>query len=80
MTTSQAMTSDRLAATWPGLWFPWSARWLAAAGHTLAQLAGAGIGIAAAVDADGVLRAPPLHTEWDGLPLAADLAASSAAR
>jgi glucokinase len=38
------------------------------------QLAGAGIGIASAVDADGVLRAPPIHKQWDGLPLRASLA------
>jgi len=38
------------------------------------QLAGAGIGIASAVDADGVLRAPPIHERWDGLPLRTSLA------
>jgi glucokinase len=38
------------------------------------QLAGAGIGIASAVDADGVLRAPPIHKRWDGLPLRTSLA------
>jgi predicted NBD/HSP70 family sugar kinase len=38
-------------------------------------LAGAGIGIASAVDADGVLHAPPLHKSWDGLPLRESLAA-----
>ena len=38
------------------------------------QLAGAGIGIASAVDADGVLRAPPIHKQWDGLPLRTSLA------
>ena len=38
------------------------------------QLAAAGIGIASAVDADGVLRAPPIHKQWDGLPLRTSLA------
>lgn len=38
------------------------------------QLAGAGVGIAAAVDEDGVLRSPPLHRSWAGVPLRADLA------
>jgi glucokinase len=37
-------------------------------------LAAAGIGIAAAVDARGVLRAPPVHSSWDGIALRASLA------
>ena len=36
---------------------------------------GAGIGIASAVDADGVLHAPPLHKSWDGLQVRESLAA-----
>jgi predicted NBD/HSP70 family sugar kinase len=38
------------------------------------QLAGAGVGIASAVDADGVLHDPPTHKSWDGLPLRKSLA------
>ena len=43
-------------------------------GQSPGQLAGAGVGIASAVDADGVLRAPPMHKKWDGLPLRTSLA------
>jgi predicted NBD/HSP70 family sugar kinase len=46
----------------------------ARADHAERPLAGAGIGIASAVDADGVLHAPPLHQTWDGLPLRESLA------
>jgi glucokinase len=46
---------------------------VAATGHSRGQLAGAGAGIAAAVDDAGILRAPPIHTEWDGLPLRDEL-------
>lgn len=45
------------------------------AGQPGRPLAGAGVGIAAAVDAEGVLRAPPVHGSWDGVPLRASLAA-----
>jgi predicted NBD/HSP70 family sugar kinase len=41
----------------------------------LSGLAGVGIGIAARVDADGVLRNPPTHKAWDGLPLREPLSA-----
>ncbi len=41
----------------------------------LSGLAGVGIGIAARVDADGVLRNPPTHKAWDGLPLRDPLSA-----
>lgn len=41
----------------------------------LSGLAGVGIGIAARVDADGVLRNPPTHQAWDGLPLREPLSA-----
>ncbi len=36
-------------------------------------LAATGIGIAAVVDAHGVLCAPPVHRSWDGIPLRASL-------
>lgn len=42
---------------------------IASAGLPLSRLAGAGVGIAACVDADGVLRDPPTHQAWNGLPL-----------
>jgi hypothetical protein len=48
---------------------------LAGPPQAVRPLAGAGIGIASAVDADGVLRGPPLHKSWDGLPLRESLAA-----
>jgi glucokinase len=38
-------------------------------------LAATGIGIAAVVDARGVLRAPPVHRSWAGIPLRASLTA-----
>lgn len=38
-------------------------------------LAAAGIGVAAAVDARGVLCAPPVHRSWDGIPLRSSLTA-----
>jgi predicted NBD/HSP70 family sugar kinase len=71
--TSQAVTSDRLSRDLSATLVSMVSEMVTATGHTLAQVAGAGVGIAAAVDAAGFLRAPPLHTEWDGLPLAADL-------
>jgi predicted NBD/HSP70 family sugar kinase len=33
------------------------------------RLAGIGVGVAAVVDTDGVLREPPTHAAWDGLPV-----------
>jgi glucokinase len=42
---------------------------IASADLPLGGLAGVGIGIAARVDADGVLRNPPSHQAWEGLPL-----------
>jgi predicted NBD/HSP70 family sugar kinase len=42
---------------------------------SLDRLAGVGVGIAARVDADGVLRDPPNHQAWDGLPLREPLSA-----
>jgi predicted NBD/HSP70 family sugar kinase len=48
---------------------------IASADPTLGGLAGVGIGIAARVDAAGVLRNPPSHQAWDGLPLREPLSA-----
>jgi predicted NBD/HSP70 family sugar kinase len=48
---------------------------IGSAGLPLTSLAGVGVGIAARVDADGVLRNPPTHQAWDGLPLRASLSA-----
>jgi glucokinase len=42
---------------------------LGSAGLPADRLAGVGVGAAAVVDADGVLRAPPTHQAWDGLPV-----------
>lgn len=41
----------------------------------LDRLAGVGVGIAARVDAGGVLRDPPAHQAWNGLPLRDSLSA-----
>jgi glucokinase len=70
---------DRLAATLADRFAELAAQAAAAdgaadAGDAEHPLAGAGIGIASAVDADGVLHAPPLHKSWDGLPLRESLA------
>ena len=51
------------------------AEMIASADPTLGGLAGVGIGIAARVDAAGVLRNPPSHQAWDGLPLREPLSA-----
>jgi predicted NBD/HSP70 family sugar kinase len=42
---------------------------LGSAGLPADRLAGVGVGAAAVVDADGVLREPPTHQAWDGLPV-----------
>jgi predicted NBD/HSP70 family sugar kinase len=70
---SQAVTSDRLGRDLAGTLVEKSTEMVAATGYSLSQLAGAGVGIAAAVDDAGILRAPPMHTEWDGLPLRDEL-------
>jgi glucokinase len=70
---SQAVTSDRLGRDLAGAIVARIGEMVASTGHSLDQLAGAGAGVAAAVDADGVLRAPPMHTQWDGLPLRDEL-------
>jgi predicted NBD/HSP70 family sugar kinase len=71
--TAQAMTSDRLGADLSGALVATITDMVTGAGHAPAQLAGAGVGIAASVDPAGFLRAPPIHTEWDGLPLGQEL-------
>jgi predicted NBD/HSP70 family sugar kinase len=65
---------DRLAGTLADR-FAELGRQAAGSARTERPLAGAGIGIASAVDADGVLHAPPLHKTWDGQPLRESLAA-----
>lgn len=70
---SQAVTSDRLGRDLAGTLVAKITEMMAATGCSLGQLAGAGAGIAAAVDDAGILRAPPIHTEWDGLPLRDEL-------
>src|SRR6185437_3821451 len=71
--TAQAVTSDLLGADLPSALVARITDMVSSAGQSLAQLAGAGVGIAASVDPAGFLRAPPIHTEWDGLPLGAEL-------
>ena len=70
---SQAVTSDRLGRDLAATLVARVGDMVASTGHALGQLAGAGAGIAAAVDDAGILRAPPIHTEWDGLPLRDEL-------
>ena len=65
---------DRLAGTLADR-FAKLARQAAGPANACRPLAGAGIGIASAVDADGVLHAPPLHKSWDGLQVRESLAA-----
>jgi predicted NBD/HSP70 family sugar kinase len=65
---------DRLAGTLADR-FAELARQAAGPADAGRPLAGAGIGIASAVDADGILHAPPLHKSWDGLPVRESLAA-----
>ena len=71
--TAQAVTSDRLGSDLSGALVAKIADLVSSAGHAMAQLAGAGVGIAASVDPAGFLRAPPIHSEWDGLPLGDEL-------
>jgi len=71
--TAQAVTSDRLGSDLSGALVAKIADMVSSAGHAMAQLAGAGVGIAASVDPAGFLRAPPIHSEWDGLPLGDEL-------
>jgi len=71
--TAQAVTSDRLGPDLSGALVARVTDMVSSAGHAMAQLAGAGVGIAASVDPAGILRAPPIHTEWDGLPLGDEL-------
>jgi glucokinase len=70
---SQALTSDQLGRDLADTVAGRIGDMLSSTGHELSQLAGAAAGIAAAVDADGILRAPPLHRAWDGLPLRDEL-------
>jgi glucokinase len=70
---AQAVTSDRLGPDLSGALVGKVSDMVASTGQPLAKLAGAGVGVAASVDPAGILRAPPIHTEWDGLPLGAEL-------
>ena len=70
---SQAVTSDRLGGKLASTLVARIREMVTSTGHSLDQLAGAGAGVAAAVDAAGVLRAPPMHSEWDGSPLRDEL-------
>jgi predicted NBD/HSP70 family sugar kinase len=71
--TAQAVTSDRLGSDLSGALVAKVTDMVSGAGHAMAQLAGAGVGIASSVDPAGILRAPPIHGEWDGLPLGDEL-------
>jgi predicted NBD/HSP70 family sugar kinase len=73
-TLSSDRLDDRLAGTLADR-FAELARQAAGPADAGRPLAGAGIGIASAVDADGILHAPPLHKSWDGLPVRESLAA-----
>ena len=72
---SQAVTSGQLSRNLADAVAARIGDMVTSTGHVPGQLAGAAVGIAAAVDADGVLRAPPIHTEWAGLPLRDELRA-----
>jgi predicted NBD/HSP70 family sugar kinase len=70
---AQTVASDLLGPDLIGALVAKVTEMVTGTGHPLAQLAGAGVGIAASVDPAGILRAPPIHTEWDGLPLGDEL-------
>jgi predicted NBD/HSP70 family sugar kinase len=70
---AQAVTSDRLGTDLSGTLVAKITEMVSGAGQSLGQLAGVGVGVAASVDQAGFLRAPPIHTEWDGLPLGEEL-------
>lgn len=71
---AQSLTSDRLGHQLAGTLAGKFGELLGSCGYPASRLAGVAVGIAAAVDADGVLRDPPTHKEWDGLPLRSRLA------
>jgi predicted NBD/HSP70 family sugar kinase len=71
--TAQTVTSDRLGPDLAGALVAKVTEMVSGTGQPLAQLAGIGVGVAASVDPAGILRAPPIHTEWDGLPLGDEL-------
>jgi predicted NBD/HSP70 family sugar kinase len=70
---AQAVHSDLLGPDLSGALVARITEMVSGAGRSLGQLAGAGVGVAASVDPAGFLRAPPIHTEWDGLPLGDEL-------
>jgi glucokinase len=66
---SVSLASDQLGRTLPATLADRISAMLGSADLPADRLAGVGVGIAACVDSDGVLRDPPVHQAWDGLPL-----------
>jgi glucokinase len=73
---SAVLPSDRLGRQISATLAAKISQMLGAAGLAADRLAGVGVGIAACVDADGILRDPPVHRAWDGLALRESLSAS----
>ncbi len=72
---SRSLPSAKLGRRLPAMLADLISDMIGSAGLPLSRLAGAAVGIAACVDADGVLRDPPAHRAWQGLPLRAALTA-----
>ncbi len=66
---SQAMTTESIGTDLAGALAGKVTELLASTPGPVRELAGAGAGIASAVDGGGILRDPPLHKQWNGLPL-----------
>ena len=71
---SQAVISEALGRDLAGILAGKISDAVGSAGLGLDHLAGVGAGVASAVDADGILRGPPIHKHWDGLALRGELA------
>jgi predicted NBD/HSP70 family sugar kinase len=66
---ARALPSDQLGRRLPATLVEKIKEMLSSLTPPLNRLVGVGVGIAACVDSDGVLRDPPAHLSWDGLPL-----------
>jgi predicted NBD/HSP70 family sugar kinase len=72
---SKSLPSAKLGRKLPAMLASLLKEMVASTRLPLDRLAGVGVGIAACVDGDGVLRDPPTHQAWDGLRLRGALAA-----
>lgn len=72
---SRSLPSSKLGRRLPATLASIIKEMIGSADLPLSRLAGVGVGIAACVDAGGVLRDPPAHRAWDGLRLRESLSA-----